>query len=311
MKDSIYKKFIDSNLEIKSNKKLKEYIDFCLSKNVRKRIKGKVSYHHILPASIFEDYKILSDNSWNSAYLLYSDHYYAHYLLVEALNNYSMEHAFISMHGRDIINGRIKEEDLIPLEEYQNIMERRTNKQQIWNETIVEFEGELLSNSKISGIKSKRTQSKTFKDDQGNITSIHKEVGKRMANTRKLEYIDELGNITNNYKEVGKKLSKIKNEIFINEMGEETSIFKESAKKCARTVIDKGPRFVLMNIDGRIINENIAQGDLRKIYQKLDKTSKENYYGKSNQSKSKIIKNGKEDLIGLYVIPLSSHDKVA
>ena len=303
MRNTIYKKFINSDLDIISKEKLMEYIDFCLNKNLNKRIKGKVSLHHILPSSLFGEYSIINEFPWNGSYLFYSDHYYAHFLLTEALNNYSIEHAFISMHGRDLAKRRIEEFDLIPLEKYQAIMERRSNKKQLWNETIVEFEGKLLSNSTITGIKSKRTQAKKFVDDNGEVTSIHKIVGKRMSETRKKEFVDDNGEVTNNYKETGKHLSKVKNNIFIKD-GKETTIFKEAVKKSARTVIDRGPHYILMNINGEVINENIAQGDLRKIYQKLDNTSKENYYGKSNQSKAKIIKNNKEYLIGLYVIPL-------
>ena len=128
MKNKILQEFLGSNIKIKSLEKLEHYIDFCIENNRQKRISGKLSYHHILPQATslpFKSFANLKENSWNGTYLLYSDHYYAHWLLTEAIEDYSQLTAFCAMHNKDIKLGRIEEKDLIPKEEFQKKMEEK------------------------------------------------------------------------------------------------------------------------------------------------------------------------------------------
>jgi len=133
MKNKILQKF-EKNTKIKSQQKLEQYIDYCIKNNQRKRIKGKTSHHHILPQaeSCFPEYSNLKENPWNGTHLLYSDHYYAHWLLTEAIDDYGQLFAFCSMHNKDMKLGRIEEKDLMSPEEFQKKMEERSESHRQW-----------------------------------------------------------------------------------------------------------------------------------------------------------------------------------
>jgi len=130
----ILNEFLNSNITIKSIDRLNEYITYCIYNNQKEPIKGKTSYHHILPKAkdCFPQYGDLKLNEWNGTYLLYSNHYYAHWLLTEAINNHSQMHAFCAMHNMDTKNGRINEYDLIPADKFQEKMEERGNHQRLF-----------------------------------------------------------------------------------------------------------------------------------------------------------------------------------
>jgi hypothetical protein len=80
-----------------------------------------------------------------------------------------------------------------------------------------------------------------------------------------------------------------------------TELGRLKSQKSADTVALKNPWYNIYHIDNGLVQENVPQKDLRKISQTLKNTTKEKYMGKSNQSKSSLIKQGKEKLIGLYV----------
>lgn len=61
---------------------LNEYLDFTL--NYVSTCDGYSENHHILPRSLFKDYK---NDSWNIVNLLYSDHVFSHELLANAYIN--------------------------------------------------------------------------------------------------------------------------------------------------------------------------------------------------------------------------------
>lgn len=75
--------------------------------------------HHILPNKLFPEYKNLKENPWNGNHLLYSEPYYAHWLLTEVIDDYGMLFAFCAMHKCDMSLGRINESDLIPEGEFK------------------------------------------------------------------------------------------------------------------------------------------------------------------------------------------------
>lgn len=101
-----------NKLDVKSEKYLREYIDFCIDNS------NKDNYdcvHHILPKSKslpFVDYSKLSKTQWNASYLSYKNHFIAHYLLVMAIKHKSISFAFTAMKNKDIKNGRIDEETI-------------------------------------------------------------------------------------------------------------------------------------------------------------------------------------------------------
>jgi hypothetical protein len=75
--------------------------------------------------------------------------------------------------------------------------------------------------------------------------------------------------------------------------------------KATETRKNKGKFYNLYNINSGLIKENISLNDLKKMFQKLHLfDSPDNYYGKSIISKNRLIKKGKENLIGMYSIEI-------
>jgi hypothetical protein len=125
LKHKILQEFLNSDIKIISQEKLEQYIEYCIYNNKINNIKYETSHHHILPNALFGKYKDLKENSWNGTHLLYSDHYYAHWLLTEAIDDYGQLSAFCAMHNKDMKLGKINETDLIPLKEFQEKMKER------------------------------------------------------------------------------------------------------------------------------------------------------------------------------------------
>lgn len=114
-------------LNVINDKKLIEYVDFCIEKNQQKRIKHKTSYHHILPKAKtlpFGEFSNLKENDWNGAHLLFKDHYYAHYILTQAIDEVAILRSFLPMNFQDITNKRIKESELIGKNEYDKLVRK-------------------------------------------------------------------------------------------------------------------------------------------------------------------------------------------
>ena len=328
MKNRILQEFLNSNIKIKSKKKLIQYIDYCTENNKKTKILNndgysKVAYHHILPKSLFPCYKNLSENPWNGVYLLYSDHYYAHFLLCGVYDNknYKMNEAFLGMHDRDVPIGRIIEQDLIEPEEFQIFYEEAISLRGIemskwFSAKVILEDGIETTNAKINGEKiSKTKSSKEWKETKGKIASM------KLSNTVKKEFINEDGEITSIAKETGRKISNVRNSIkwkeeigyqavqkqrntitkeFINEDGEITSIAKETGKILSKNKTKKGKFYRLINIFSGIVDERISANELRKISHALHKKSKDDYLGKSNNGRVILLKKNKENLIGLY-----------
>ena len=191
MKNKILQEFLDSNIKIISQEKLIKYIEYCLYKNKNKRIKdkdgyNKTSYHHILPKSLFGMYKNLKQNSWNGTYLLYSDHYYAHWLLTEAIDDYGQLNAFCAMHNKDIKLDRISESDLIHPKEFQTKMEERGRKCTEWaKKEIILEDGTVSFNSKEVGKKMSETKNNSKWKE-----TIGKETGRKISESRIRGYED-------------------------------------------------------------------------------------------------------------------------
>ena len=167
--------FLESNLKITSIEKLQEYIWFCLVNNTGK-IKRKTSNHHILPQSNslpFKYYSDFKDSPWNCSTLTHSNHYMSHYLLTLAIEHYSIIYSFTAMNNKDIANGRLKEGDLIGSDEYERLMELRSQKQKEWLETeIIDENGNTSTNMKE--ISKKRLKTMEEKNWEGFGESVSK-----------------------------------------------------------------------------------------------------------------------------------------
>lgn len=289
MKNKIIKE-MSASLNVKCEEKLKDYVDFCMNNNQKSIIPSKTSHHHILPNKLFPEYSDLKENPWNGAHLLYSDHYYAHWLLTEAIDNYSVLFSFCAMHSKDLVNKQLPKEDLIAAEEFQKKMEERSNKHKEFLNEIIVINGEEMKRSKFISRKAAETM-------KGDIREQAER--KRMETINKTIIVD--GEETTIAKEKSKKGLLTKQQpIIIN--GIETTIAKEASRKAAETQIKNGPHYDIHHINGDIIDTNVPIRKIRAISQGLPKATKENYLGKSLQSKINLNTYNRLHLIGYYVI---------
>lgn len=122
MKTKIFEIFINSGLTIKCQSKLKEYINFCLINNTD-TVKFKTQKHHILPKSKklpFYEYSDLNVNKWNLSVLTHENHYIAHSLLCEAIENFIISHAWRQMSNqKSFVQNKPK---LIDIKLYSNLI---------------------------------------------------------------------------------------------------------------------------------------------------------------------------------------------
>ena len=177
LQEKILNEFLNSDIKIKSLDRLDDYISYCINNNQNEKILNedglsKTSYHHILPKAkdCFPEYKNLGVNKWNGTHLLNYNHYYAHWILTEAIDNYSQLFAFCAMHNQGIKNGRINESNLIPADEFQLKMVERNKKISEWRQLNTDI-------VKAASAKAKITCNKI----QENGKTIYQEQGERVA----------------------------------------------------------------------------------------------------------------------------------
>ena len=337
MKTKILQEFLNSTLEIKSQEKLKQYIQFCITNNQQEKIKGKTSYHHILPQanSCFPKYSNLKENPWNGTHLLYSDHYYAHYLFTEAVSNYSQLSAFCAMNNTDIKNGRIEEKDLIPAEEFQKKMEERSENHSQWyrdnpekvDEKIKKYIKTINKGEKEKSILTLKTAKahKTLKiiSEVDGIDTYTRRA-RKARDTKKRDFVNKDGIITNTDKETGLKISKYLNKM-IEYKGKKITQSQYNAKKMVKTRTRKvefegeliteyrktailrerkkdivSPKYNIIS-EKEIIKSNVLFKEIHKISQTFIKKSKTNPLGATRYYKELLIKRGYEEYIGCWV----------
>jgi len=105
-------KIFRDGVYIKNEVILKEYINFCITNN-DKDIEGE--NHHILPQSIFPEYKDFRIYKDNKTRLSYSNHLKAHYLLILAIENDEMFYAF------NMMNNFYNQNNIAKLDEYDKL----------------------------------------------------------------------------------------------------------------------------------------------------------------------------------------------
>jgi len=243
--------FKNSSIKIKSEDKLLEYINFCINNDKSKKVLDKNGYsrsshHHILPVALFEEYSNLKENQWNGTHLLYSDHYYAHWLLTEAIEDYGMLSAFYAMHNKDIKNGRINEEDLIPAEEFQRKMEERKYLKRKWdNEIIVNDKGEISTNiNEVAKKISKTKKSKEWKETIGNSSKkkeLETKTSEKWLNEVGYEQYRKHKDLLNseNWKETKGKIRSAKHSKTKNSKEWKETIGKTQREKISSTMLSK------------------------------------------------------------------------
>jgi len=274
----ILQEFKNSDINIKSQQKLEEYIDFCLEQNIGNKIISETEHHHILPDGLFPNFSNLNENKFNGTHLTFDNHYKAHSLLVQAISNPSMVFAWNSMNNMNVKNNRISNpEDLIGSEMYSILRKEYLKNKRIWDYTeIILEDGTVSTNAKENARKAAISRKKLTTDITGNIITIQELSNRRCSETKNKEFI-------------------------LN--GEITTNAKESTK---RLVISNSKKSVRYNIfkDGKIVIENIMRKDMIKISQLLLKTGSENKLGNSKVSADRFIRQGKGDLIGLYSLKI-------
>lgn len=89
-----------SSLNVLSEAKLADYVDFCLKESTD-YVKYETAKHHILPRAVFPEFEDLFLNPWNCAQLSNHNHYIAHAKLHDAIDNYSFAAAWYAMHNKN------------------------------------------------------------------------------------------------------------------------------------------------------------------------------------------------------------------
>ena len=101
-----------------------------------------------------------------------------------------------------------------------------------------------------------------------------------------------------------------RSELYINKDGIETSIDMETGKRNAELSSWKSRRFDIYHITRGIIAYDISLDDISRkdtYTQTLITKTKENYLGKTRQSKANLNKQNKLHLVGYYVVEIPSH----
>jgi len=120
MKEKIVKHLL--TLNVINESKVYEYVEFCLSNKLPQK-QQYAAHHHILPKAIFSEYKnIKSFNNWNGVYLSYKNHYIAHSILVQGINNTSIIGAWRGMNNADIITKGIDGLKILGSDLYNKLM---------------------------------------------------------------------------------------------------------------------------------------------------------------------------------------------
>ncbi len=305
---------------IESQEWLERYVDFCLEKNVGSKKLKQTSSHHILPAAktlSFKQYSNLRENPWNKSELYYYDHYYAHFLLAKAINHISIYIAFCGMHKKDVQLDRLTESELIPADEFQHIWSSRNQLISDDRNSLVDHDGVLITKAKSIHLKVDWTNAKELASRRfsgsGNPTHRHGVVDKirqkktttiingknmdtisaeRAAETMRKEFILD-GEVTTQYRENGKKLAQT---LATSDLGKRRAAVKKeryySSEDC--------PMVIVKNALDETYSEVMTLNAARKISPGIDKKTKADYLGKSAFGRNKFVREGKEDLIGLY-----------
>ncbi len=169
MKTQIFDEFVNSGITIKSKKLLKQYIDYCLSNNKNVRIPGVTEHHHILPKSktLFAEFSNLRKNPWNGSHLTFRDHYIAHAMLVEAVDNESIIYAWNRMNKNFTIDDQ---KELLGVEKYQELREKHRS-------TVVNYNK--------TRIVTKETRLKMGRNNRGFVTVTDLKTGESKRVTKK------------------------------------------------------------------------------------------------------------------------------
>jgi hypothetical protein len=314
---------------IKDIDALHNYVDFCLNNSQTEKRRGQTATHHILPMARTLPFKAFADlrmHPWNSAELLYSDHYRAHYLLTLAVNHLAVMHSFVAMHSKDRTINRIVESDLIDADTYNDIFKNRNAMISSRRLEIIDVDGQFMTRASYSNkntIKSPDRLSQMSSRMSGKNNIVHKAgvvdkirttksstvidgknldtiSAERAAATMKKPIITETG-LTTIYQQAASKQSQTLQKTFIGNNGEVTSLAKEYGKDRSKRMRQNSQWYYLKNTFDPFFCRKLQAPDVRLISPGLEKCTRDNYLGKSKFGRTILTKRGKADLIGLFV----------
>lgn len=166
MENKIMEIFLQSKLKIISIEKLKLYIDFCINRNIDKS--ENTEDHHILPKNknCFPEYKNFKKYNWNKSILKYEDHYIAHSLLCEAIDDDSI---FFAWNAMNSVNTKTRNVKIIGEKQYKNNREKHKQAVINYNKTRIISEETRKKHSENA---KKQMEGKTFYDTTGLTSAI-------------------------------------------------------------------------------------------------------------------------------------------
>lgn len=101
---------------------INRYVDFCLLNDTTN---GITEHHHILPKSLFPEYKNLNEHRWNGTHLSIDNHKKAHSLLASAIYNEKIFAAWWMMHQTD--ENKNSSEHYLKAIEYKKAAAKKAN----------------------------------------------------------------------------------------------------------------------------------------------------------------------------------------
>jgi hypothetical protein len=183
------------------------------------------------------------------------------------------------------------------------LIAKKAAETKIKNEKYMKELSERMKNNNIYNLpgvleKARNTKRTTIINGK-NIDTISAE---KSAETMKKEILIN-DNITTIYKENGKKISKTLTKEIILEDGTVTSLALLRGAKTRKSLQTKGKKYILKSVFKENIHIIMYAGDIRRISAMLCSMTKDKYLGMTKYGQTVLIKNNKENLIGLYTIP--------
>ena len=317
MKKKILQEFLDSDIKIKSQEKLEEYIDHCILNNRKEKMKFKTEHHHILPNKLFDKYSNLKIHEWNGTHLTYGDHYIAHSLLAEALDNFSMTAAWWAMNNLNSKSGKIeKPKEIIGKKIYSKLKEDFSNKISNWFKEEVTIDGVTTTRGNIHTKKLNESmrenvifEGKEMSRRDMAIIKKHRNtdtlaISRKAAKTMTTEFIDENRNLTSIRKEANKKATATNNKKYIDEKGSTTTKNIERGRVISKVKLKNSKLWNVYDKDDNLVYEKIYTKDLKILSQGLLKTSKDKRLGSNIYSVNNLKRVNKEYLIGYYALQI-------
>jgi hypothetical protein len=306
---------------------LVDYVDWCLDKD---GIGNKLTKHHILPSAKtlpFSDVSDLNKHPENLSRLSYYNHYIAHYKLALAIDHIATLSAFCRMHSGDVQLGRLSNVQLIRQDDYAEIYNRRNKKISEWRlELIVSDCGKLVTRaSAIANTVqlSAETLAEASERMSGANNIIHRKgVLQKMRTTKISRNADALGakkaaktmstprivdgQLITIYQQTGKKISETVTMPINDGNGNVTTIAKRRNSITHQKLRHAGRWYRVLNVFDNTFISILPACEVRKLSPALPSKSKEDFLGKSEYGKQRLIKTGRQHLIGAYVEILQS-----